>query len=386
MLRCLQSAGSSSTVTIASGTVADIITRSERGKYMGYTTMGVTLGPSLGPVIGGVLNHFLGWRSIFWFLTILCGVMLLLMLVFFPETSRSVVGNGTIRPQRWNASIHDMLRWHEERKLASTVAEEPLSITPRKRRPSPWDAIKLVAEKEDGVILITGALLYAGFFGILSSLPSRLQAEYDFNSLQVGLCYLPYGIGSLTSRWTVGTLIDWNFRRHAHKRGIPIVKNRQPKLEQFPIEVARIQVALPMLCLASVFLLTYGWVMNYHTNLAGPLITLFFVGHTVTGAVTCLSTLVVDCNVKSPATAQAANQLYRCLFGAGAVAVAVPLIDRVGMGMTGTFVAALWVACTPLLWAVLRWGEEWREQKRQRLEREENEVVHNVSYRFLRRP
>lgn len=96
-----------------------------------------------------------------------------------------------------------------------------------------------------------------------------------------------------------------------------------------------------MIYAASAFILTYGWVISYHTNLAGPLINLFLVGHTFTGAVNCLSTLVVSCNIKSPATAQAANQLYRCLFGAGAVAAAVPLIDRIGVGWTGTCIAAL---------------------------------------------
>jgi MFS family permease len=340
---------------------------------MGYTSMGVTLGPALGPVIGGLLDQFLGWRSIFWFLAILCGIMLVLMLCFLPETSRSVVGNGTIRPQKWNASIHDILRWREQRKLKVLITEEPMSLTQRKRGPSPFDAIVIAGEKQDGMILIFGALIYAAFFGILSSLPSRLQAEYSFSSLQIGLCYLPYGLGSLTSRWTVGTLMDWNFRRHAHKRGIPIVKNRQQQLATFPIELARLQIALPLVYAASCFILAYGWVMDYHTSLAGPLITLFFVGHTATGAVSCLGTLIIDCNVKSPATAQAASQLIRCLFGAGAVACAVPIINRIGMGWTGTFVAGLWVICSPMLWAVMIWGSQWREDKRQRIEREEAE-------------
>ncbi|KAF8855899.1 MFS general substrate transporter [Acephala macrosclerotiorum] len=326
-LRCLQSAGSSGTVALGSGTAADLVTRAERGKYIGYASMGVTLGPALGPVIGGLLTEFLGWRSIFWFLTILCGTMLVIMIIAFPETSRSV---------KWNVPLTHLIQQRRKRKSDGEVDIQ--SRAHRCRRPNPLETLYLACHKETGMILIFSALMYAGFFGILSSLPSQLQRKYNFNSLQIGLCYLPYGFGSLTSRWTVGTLTDWNFRRHAQKLGIPIVKNRQQRLQDFPIEVARLQIVLPMVYLGCVFVLIFGWVMHFRTNLAGPLITLFFTGNTVTGAFSGLNTLVVDINVQTPATAMAASNLFRCLFGAGAVAAAVPLIERIGMGWTGTFV------------------------------------------------
>ena len=45
VLRFLQSSGSSGTIALGSAVVADIITRAQRGKYIGYASMGVTLGP-----------------------------------------------------------------------------------------------------------------------------------------------------------------------------------------------------------------------------------------------------------------------------------------------------------------------------------------------------
>jgi predicted MFS family arabinose efflux permease len=190
--------------------VADIVTRAERGKYIGYASMGVTLGPALGPVIGGLLTHYLGWRSIFWFLTIFAGVMTVLLILVFPETSRSVVGNGSVPPQKWNLSVLDLYRRRQQRKSGTAV--ELKTIAKRKRRPNPLEAFKIAFQKEAGMILFSGALLYAGFFAVLAGLPSQLQQKYNFNTLQIGLCYLPYGFGSLTSRWTVGTLLDWNYR------------------------------------------------------------------------------------------------------------------------------------------------------------------------------
>ena len=356
--------------------VADIVTRAERGKYIGYASMGVTLGPALGPIIGGLLNQYLGWRSIFWFLTIFASCMMFLVLLCFPETSRSVVGNGSVPPQKWNANILELIRRYRKQKM--DAREEVATVAKRKRRPNPLDAVRIAFQKEAGMILFFGALLYGGFFAVLSSLPSQLQEKYHFNSLQIGLCYLPYGVGSLTSRWTVGTLLDWNFRRHARRLGVEIVKNKQQRLADFPIEVSRLQITLPLVYIASVFIIAYGWVMNFKTNLAGPIVTLFFTGHTVTGAFSSLNTLVVDINIESPATAVAANNLFRCLFGAGSVAAAVPLIERIGMGWTCTFVAGVWCSFSPILWMVFRFGYRWREEKRERSEKRQDDTEASV--------
>lgn len=353
-------------------TVADIVTRAERGKYMAYASMGVTLGPAFGPLIGGLLDQFLGWRSIFWFLTIFTGVMLFLMILFFPETARSVVGNGSVQPQKWNIPVLGMIQQHRLNKFNTPV--ETATLAKRKRRPNPLESLQVIFRKEEFMILLTAGLLFAGFFAILSSLASQLQAKYHYNSLQVGLCYIPYGLGSMTSRWTMGTLIDWNFRRHAKRLGVTIIKNRQQKLSDFPIELARLQITLPFIYMACIAIVIYSWVMEYHTNIAGPIVTLFVTGHTVTGAFSSLNTLIVDINVESPATAVAASNLVRCTLGAGAVAAVIPVVERIGFGWTGTAVAGIWLGCSPLLWVVMRWGYGWREEKAKRLKEKEKQL------------
>ena len=41
----------------------------KRGWALGWMVSMVYVGLALGPVIGGLLNYYLGWRSIFWFIT-----------------------------------------------------------------------------------------------------------------------------------------------------------------------------------------------------------------------------------------------------------------------------------------------------------------------------
>jgi hypothetical protein len=163
-------------------------------------------------------------------------------------------------------------KWRFQR---ANVSVESQTMAHRIHRPNPLEAVRIAFQKAAGIILLFGALLYAGFFSILSSLPSQLQAKYGFNSLQIGLCYIPYGVGSMSSLWAVGTLVDWNFRRHARRLGIEIVKNRQQRLSDFPIKVARLQITLPLVYAACVFIIIYSWVMDHRTNLAGPVVTLF---------------------------------------------------------------------------------------------------------------
>jgi MFS family permease len=367
VLRCVQSSGSSGTIALGSATVSDLSTRSERGKYIGYATMAVTLGPSLGPVIGGLIDHFLGWRWIFWFLVILAGTYATLLAVFYPETCRAVVGNGSVPSAKWNRSGRQIISNAFQR---GTTPPEPNydSIQKRKRGINPFASALIATEKESALILVYGSLLYCGNMAVLTTLTSELQTRYGFNSIQIGLCYLPMGLGSMTSRLTVGRLLDWNFKREAARQGMPIIKNRQQEIDKFNIEAARIVVTLPFVYGGAVFLVAYGWVMQYKTSLAGPIVVLFFMSHFTTGAVSSMNTLIVDTHRESPATAVAANNLWRCLTAAGAVAAAGPLIGRIGIGWTASFIALLWIVFSPLLWAVYKRGYGWRQDLRKKRE------------------
>lgn len=62
LLRMLQSAGSSGTVALANGMVADLVTSAERGEYIAFASLGTMLGPSISPVIGGLIAQSLNWH------------------------------------------------------------------------------------------------------------------------------------------------------------------------------------------------------------------------------------------------------------------------------------------------------------------------------------
>ncbi|KAJ3760839.1 major facilitator superfamily domain-containing protein [Lentinula raphanica] len=375
ILRCLQSTGSSATIALGSAVVADIVTRAERGSWVGYAGLGISLGPALGPTIGGLLNQYLGWRSIFWFLLILGSVLLAIIYSLMPETGRAVVGNGSVKPSRWYLSLAQWLRIRRGHHFNGTeyIVEDRSTITKPKGRVNPLSSLRILLEPEGGITLGFGALMFAGYFMVLTTLSEELTARFGFSSAIVGLCYLPLGFGSLCSRWTAGLLFDWNFRRHARLLGVPLDVSRQQKLEVFPIERIRLEICIPMVYISCGTVLGYAWAMQTNASLAGIEVSLFFLGLFYSGALQGLNTLIVDTHADTPATATAANNLFRCLTSAGGTAVAPFMIERIGIGLMGVFISGVWLVFSPCLWAVLLFGKKWREKARTKQERKDKE-------------
>jgi len=372
VLRCLQSTGSSVTVPLSAGTVADISTRAERGKYISYASLGVTLGPALGPIIGGLLTQYLGWRSVFWFLTIFTAALLPLYFLLVPETARSVVGNGNIPPPRLFMTPFQHVQ-HKQDSAAQDWESDRAALKAKRQRLNPLAALKILGEREGGVTLGFGALMFGGYFMVLTTLPTELTKRFKFNEVQIGLCYLPIFIGSIFSRATAGWLLDRNFRRHARRCGVEISKGKQSDIDKIPIEAARLQVCIPMIYATALCVMAYGWTLQATNSLAGIEVTLFFLGLFNNGGLSGLNTLVVDTHQESPATAMAASNLFRCLVSAGGVAAAVPLIDKIGIGWTSVFIAGVWICFSPFIWLILIYGAQWRQQKQAKMEKVEAE-------------
>lgn len=362
VLRMLQSSGSSGTYALVNGVVSDIATSAGRGTALGYAQMGALVGPAVGPIIGGMLNKFLGWRSIFWFLTIFAGATFLLVLVTLPETCRKVVGNGSISTGKWNMSLLSYL--HQRRQRKAGVEVEQTARLRVKARFNPLTAVYILLQKETGIVIFYSGLLFSGLYMVFSSIPPQFEEKYGFNTLQIGLCYIPTGLGAMLSAIVVGKLLNWNFRRHAKILGMEIVDRKQQDLTNFPIEAARLQVVLPLVYLAAATTVAYGWVMRYHTNLAGPIILLFISTFCTIGSFTGTSALVVDLNRTSAGTVTAAMNLARCWMGAGAVAFVNPMLKAIGLGWTSVVVAAVWVCMSPVVLVVMKLGPRWRKEKR----------------------
>jgi multidrug resistance protein len=70
VFRTLAGMEASAVLTIGGATVADVFVQSERGFAMAVWTFGPLMGPAIGPIVGGYVTQALGWRWVFWIVTI----------------------------------------------------------------------------------------------------------------------------------------------------------------------------------------------------------------------------------------------------------------------------------------------------------------------------
>lgn len=354
-LRCLQSFGSSSLSVVGIAYISDILTRAERSKYRIYTSSGYTLSHLVGPVTGGLLAQFRGWRSVFWFLAIFAAVTLLFILVFLRESCRAVVHNGDVPPQRWNRALIDFLHPLEYRQ------DTPWPRTPRRTR-GVLDTIRLLSHRSTCLLSIFSAVLLCGNMAIFVSIPVLFQDQYGFQLWQVGLTYVPYAVGGFAARWIVAPLTTKNKRRYRRRIGVEAM-DRSP--QELPLERACLQVILPFVYMACIWMAVYGWLMKRNVHPAGPLVMLCLAGNAITGANVGITGLLLATHRKRPAVVLAAANLVRFLCAAGAVAGILPLVKTVGIGWTATIMAGVYLLFSGLLWVVYCYGHRWRtiEQK-----------------------
>ncbi|KAI9824847.1 MAG: hypothetical protein M1819_000799 [Sarea resinae] len=293
LLRCLQSAGSSGTIALAYGVISDIATPAERGKYLGPAAAGNMLAPTIGPTIGGLLAQYLGWRSIFWFLAIISGLYLLVYALFMPETSRKVVGDGSIPPSDWWV-MSPFQFWNARREKKRAIRKgqgcetdekakkaEELGKKRRFQFPNPLTSVVILREKDACIVICFIALGMFVMMALLASMPTLFGKVYGFSTFKVGLCYLPVGGAAILAAFLNGKLMDWNYRRWAKKLNLPLDKKRSTDLRNFPIEKVRLQPVLVFAPLVSATYIPFGWVLQKRVNLAVPLIQEFIMAEAI---------------------------------------------------------------------------------------------------------
>lgn len=202
VLRCIQSAGSSGTVSFGYGVIADIATPAERGRYIGPMAAGVMVAPALGPVIGGLLSRFLGWRSVFWFLVIISGGYLVLFMVAMPETARKIVGDGSVVPKEWwRMSLIQYLSARRRRQQLKSSEEQDSDEhqdhpdqqqqgSTKLRFPNPLKSFMILLEKDALIIISYVGLVMFANIALLTSTPNLFGHLFGFNDLQIGLCFM----------------------------------------------------------------------------------------------------------------------------------------------------------------------------------------------------
>ncbi|KAK8116982.1 MFS general substrate transporter [Apiospora kogelbergensis] len=349
VLRCLQSAGSASTIAIGSGVIGDVTTRADRGSYMGIFQAGLLVPVAVGPIIGGALaGSSLGWRSIFWFLAIYGVSFLVALLVLLPETLRS--------------------RKHAGVRNTDTAANDVGPLPPRKDidLTAPFC---ILARKHAAPLIIFLAVYYAVWQMSITAMSSLFKSQYGLSETQVGLTFIANGVGSMVGTLVTGKILDKDYGKVKSAREAQIIEaqgisqSTAAEEDRFPIEKARLRLVPIFSITQCLSIILFGWCIEFSSrvSIAIPIISTFITGWAVVSTQSVIMTYLVDVFPASSAAASASLNLARCLLAAGGTGFIMPMIDGIGVGWAFTTCAIVQISALSLVFVTWRFAGKWRQ-------------------------
>ncbi|KAI0837628.1 major facilitator superfamily domain-containing protein [Hypoxylon sp. FL0890] len=314
------------------------------------------------------------WAGGEWFLAACAAINLLILLFFFPKTCRKVVGDGSILPRRRNQTVLQLI-WNRRQKKVASDSESNIPPPVQFVEPPPeinfaWSkfvtSLVLLCEKELSLLFMYDGLVYAGVYAVATADPTLFRDIYGFDGLKVGLVYLPMAVGSIFSVALVGKGMNWNYRRHARKLGLTVDRDRQMNLSNFPIERARIEIAIPPLVLSMVIITAWGWALENKVSIGVVCVLVFLLGLGLVSTTSVFNALIADARPGKTGAVSAANNIIKFLLGAAMAAVIDPLLRPLGPGKAYSIITVLYVLFSPCLYLLVKRGMKWREELREK--------------------
>ncbi|KAI9162807.1 MFS transporter prlG [Paramyrothecium foliicola] len=337
--RFISGSAAAASLALSGGTLADVIPREKRGKWMAMIILGPMLGPTLGPIAGGFVAQYLGWRWVFRILAIASLVLAVPGICFLRETSPKIILAR---------------KAHRRRRLNDTTCQKP-------RDPIAWkNALHRLARPIRMLFLspmvLCLSLAVAFSFGLMfllfASFPTVFQGQYGFSTSTSGLSYIGLGAGMFIGVLVQSRLSDVIAIARASKRGRSMPEDRLPLM-------AYMAPTIP------VGMFWYGWGVEKEIHWIMPIIGTTFVGLGFVFIMMPTMMYLVDAfDSDSAASALAANTVLRSFAGALLPLAAPRMYSELGLGWGNSVLGFLGVAFIPIPWVFLVYGERIRSRSR----------------------
>ncbi|KAK5168208.1 uncharacterized protein LTR77_006777 [Saxophila tyrrhenica] len=367
-MRVLNGAAGASVQAVGAGTIADIWEVKERGRAIGFFYLGPLCGPLLAPIIGGALNQTLGWRSIQWFLTILGGGILALIVLCLPETlqqrsnpvaalAEDEAAAELPTDEKTGVPARPALSRTTTRQSVQVKTKTYLTVLQR-CFVEPLRIVLYLQFPAVAICVFYATTTFAGLYMLNISVQQTFSTTpYSYTSIIVGLLYIPNSMGYFVTSIFGGRWVDWIMAREARKAGRWDEKGR---LIYRPEDRMRENVWIAAVMFPAA-LIVYGWTVTYGVNVAVPLVANFFFGIGSMLVFAAVTTMLTEFMPRKASNGVALNNFVRNIFSCIGGAVTDPLIDAIGNGwmFTGMGVICL-VSGAFSIWAMRRYGDHWR--------------------------
>lgn len=313
--------------------MADMYGKKERGKSLAIVTLLPYLGPALGPIVGGVVSELVHWSWIFWIMSIVDAVILLLGLIIIRETytpvllRRKAAKEGTTVP-REKAGQSKLAR-------IKTDLLRPLHILTH--RPIIW------------LIALEATLTFSVYCIMLSSYATLWIDKYNQSKLISSLHYIAIALGTTLAGQIGSHVLDRTYRIMSTRNGGKGTPEH------------RIPYLVPGMVLMPVGLLWYGWSAEHtlHWFMVDIGTVVFTLGSFV-GA-QAVTAYQLDEFAEYSASANAASRVVSYVLAFVFPIFAPEMYETLGYGWgNSTLALAAIVLGLPACWVLWVWGARLR--------------------------
>lgn len=298
---------SSSGLSLAGGTIADIWSIEERGMAIAYFAAAPYCGPVIGPIVTGWINVGSHRLDLFFWTNMAFAGVIMILVGMIPETYAPVILKRRAAKMRKETGNPNIVTEQEQKKLSlGDIARTNLI------RPITMIMTEPVLDLMCMYIMLIYSMLYAFFFAY----PVIFGRLYNYNDGQIGLMFIPILIGAGISL-LVTPAIENHFKR--------ICQSRTPTPEDRLIASL---IGAPFIPIAF-FLL--GATSFKHIIWVGPASSGIAFGFGMVLCYYAVNNYIIDAYQKYAASALAAKVFLRSGGGAAFPLFITQMYDRLGL-------------------------------------------------------
>lgn len=329
----------STPLTCAGGSISDLWNPLERVFAFPIFANAAFTGPLLGPIIGGYIAEYLDWRWVEWVTLIVSGAVLILVIVFQPETYPPIL-------LKWKAKHLRDLTGDQRYRAEIEIRQETL---PRRLKSALYRPFVLTA-REPIIILIALYLtvIYIVLFTFLDGYVYVFTETYGISQGLTGVCFVGIVIGLFGASALVPLIYKWAKRDLAK-----IKKNGGSRLPpEFRLWYSMLGGAFAI----PVSLFWMGWTDRPSISIWSPLAASVLFGYGILCVfITCYQ-YIIDAYEIYAASALASVTLIRYVAAGGMVIVGIPFYENLGVPYTLTILGCLSAILVPVPYAFYKYG------------------------------
>ncbi|KAI2618925.1 MFS general substrate transporter [Hypoxylon sp. NC1633] len=341
--------------TVVGGVLSDIYVAKDRNTAMAIFSGAALLGTGFGPLISGVITEHISWRWIYYVQTISCGLVVLALFAFFPETRGSVLLSRKAKAlNAWRESVGDapllgQLRWKvredEHRKTAWLVIKTSLV------RPIHLLFTESVVFWFSLWMSFAWSILYLTF----ELVPLIFERVYNFSPQSSGFVFAATAVASIVG---TGTAI-------LQERIVTSPTSRFSKLAVKGQPEARLVFACVQSLLLPAGLFWLGATATPSVPFIVPAISIASITLGIFSVYLAVFNYLADSYHSYASSAIAAQSFARNVFAAFLPLAAEPMLEsRLGIVGTGSLLGGIGLLLSAVPWVLVLWGPRIRKRSR----------------------